>query len=103
MLAQLHLREAQLHLRHSRNFIGRKLTSFAQSASPSDISAIAKDIKRSPHRVRQALQSLNKKWSNIRTRIGKIARAITIVGLIVSVAYALSSGVAILDIVAGLL
>lgn len=69
--------------------------------SPSDINAIAKDIKRSPHRVRQALQSLNRKWSNISTRIGKIARGVTIVALIVSVAYALASGVQILDIVAG--
>ena len=59
--------------------------------SPSDISKIAKDIKRSPHRVRQAIESLNKKLSKAKTRVAKIARAITLISVVSSVSSMVNS------------
>ena len=43
-----------------KTYVDYKLKLYT-NLSPSDIGAIAKDIKRSPHRERWALQSLNKK------------------------------------------
>lgn len=69
--------------------------------SPKFISSIAKDIKRSPHRVRQFLQKLTDKLKKAKTKIGKMARAITIIALVCSIANKLASGIKILDLNAG--
>ncbi len=47
-----------------------------------DISAIAKDIGRSPHRVRQAIERLTKKLSSVKSKLGKIAIVFGIMSLL---------------------
>lgn len=49
-----------------------------------DISAIAKDINRSPKRVREAIESLVKKITKGRSHIGRLALGISILSLISS-------------------
>ena len=70
------------------------------SISPGDISAIAKSIKRSPHRVRQALESLTSRWKNAKSKLAKIAKAITLIALIATVSQQLIAGVSFFDVIA---
>lgn len=82
-----------------KNYVSKKLE-FYIGLSPSDISEIAKSIKRSPHRVRQALQSLTERLSKIKKRIGKIALGINIAVVASSIAGLRISGMSYADIIA---
>ena len=52
--------------------------------NPKDISSIAKDIGRSPHRVRQSVQRIVTKMTKIKSVIGKLAIGVTILSMIAS-------------------
>lgn len=60
------------------------LVSLYTSLSTQDISSIAKSIKRSPHRVRQAIESLVKKLTKTKNYIGKFALGISILSMVAS-------------------
>ncbi len=54
-----------------------------------DISKIAKDVKRSPHRVRQCFNWIAGKVDNLKTKAGKIFKALTYVSFVTSIAESL--------------
>ncbi len=60
------------------------LLSVYTSLSWKDVSSIAKDIGRSPHRVRQAIASIVEKLTKVKSYVGKFALGIAILCMIVS-------------------
>ena len=60
------------------------LLSVYTSLSWQDVSSIAKDIGRSPHRVRQAIESIVKKLTKVKNYVGKFALGIAILCMIAS-------------------
>ena len=50
-----------------------------------DISAIAKDINRSPHRVRQSIEKITKKLTQIQNKIAKVAIGVAILTVIATI------------------
>ena len=58
------------------------LLSLYTGLSPKDVSSIAKDIGRSPHRVRQAIESIVKKLGKVKNYVGKFALGVSILAMI---------------------
>ena len=69
------------------------------SLSPKDITQIARDINVRRKDARKAISSLTNKFSRVKSTCGKIAIAITIISLLVTIASSLNSGKSVLDLV----
>ena len=69
------------------------------SLSPKDITQIARDINVHRKDARKAISSLTNKYTKIKSTCGKIAIAISIISLLVSISSSLTSGNGIIDLV----
>jgi hypothetical protein len=69
------------------------------SLSPKDITKIARDIKVHRKDARKAITSLTKKLKRVKSSCGKIAIAISLITLLVSISSSLTSGESVLNLV----